>query len=69
MQVITEDAVYTRIGDTEAKFQKNQELTTPGVIVGIEIEIDKVVDYQCIINDARARVLPSELDNWDEMFE
>ncbi|MCP5535105.1 MAG: ATP-binding protein [Akkermansiaceae bacterium] len=69
MQVITEDAVYTRIGDTGARFQQNSGLTTPGVLVSIEMTIDEIVDYQSIINDVRARILPSGLDNWDEMFE
>ena len=53
MRVITENAVFTRIGDTEAQFTENNILRSPGVTVKLQIKADEIDNWLTIIGSVR----------------
>jgi len=69
MRVITENALYKRVGDTSVRFQEKDDLRCPGVTVELEMNVDEIGNFGELIANVRSQVTPTELDNWDEMFD
>ena len=69
MRVISENAIYTRTGDTSVKFEENDLLFCPGVTVELQFNADHIGNFQEIMDDVRAYVTPIGLDNYDSMFD
>ncbi|MFD2159852.1 ATP-binding protein [Rubritalea tangerina] len=69
MYVSTGNAYFLRIGDTSAHFEENDDLYHPGVLVDLHLNTDEIDNFEQIITEVRNVVTPSELDNWDELFE
>jgi hypothetical protein len=69
MKVVTGNAQFHRRGDVRAEFSEDQQLVNQGVLVSLSLNPDEIDDFQQIIESVRNVVTPSELDNWDEMFD
>lgn len=69
MKVVTGNAQFHRRGDVLAEFSEDQQFANQGVLVSLSLNPDEIDDFQQIIESVRNVVTPSELDNWDEMFD
>ncbi|MDP0492031.1 MAG: ATP-binding protein [Verrucomicrobiota bacterium JB023] len=67
-RLFTENAVYEQIGDVSFKFDETSH-THPGTLASLSINTDEITNFNEVIGEISNRVEPSELDEWDEMFE
>lgn len=69
LQILSENALFTRVGDTSAGFQEFPDLSHQGTFVSLSISTEQIDNFNDLIVDVTQVVTPSEVDEWDEMFD